>query len=114
MRKYRITGRRYNETPRYYDWDINKISPVYDMVEEKTWDIEARSLQDAKIWFYGNYPEYVQGGCVVRTDIDDKTGPEFCMFGIPSPEYGCGNYETVANRVKYVQWDLNNLIERGI
>lgn len=114
MRKYKITGYIYNETPRYYDWDINKISPVYDKVEERTWDIEAHSLQEAKIWFYRNYPEYVQGGCVIRTDIDGKTGPEFCMFAIPSNEYGYGNYETVANRVKWVQWDLNNLIERGI
>ena len=114
MRKYRITGCLYNETPRYYDWDTNKTFAVYDTVEKKEWDIQAHSLLEAKVWFCRNYPEYVQGGNIQRIKDTPSQDTEFIMFAIPSNEYGDGNYETVANRVRWAQREINIAIERGI
>lgn len=100
MKRYKVTGRIYNEEPHYYAWDTNKEFPVYEKVSEEQWYIDADSLKNAKNWFYQNHPEYVQGGSISLTNSDI---PEFVMFGVPSPEYGYGNFETVENRVNWAR-----------
>ena len=103
MRNYRVTGRIYNEEPHYYNWDSHKEFPVYDKVSEEQWVIQARSLKEAKNWFYQNHPEGVQGGSVQRILDTPSQDPEFIMFAIPSPEYGYGNFETVENRIEWAR-----------
>lgn len=100
MNKYEIVGKTYTEEPHYYDWDTSHEFPVYDQVSEEHWTIEAESLQEAVRWFKTNHPEQVQGGCVNRID---GGGTEFCMFAVPSREYGYGYFETVENRANWAR-----------
>ena len=105
MRQYKITGRIFSEEPHYYPWDRFHEFPVYDQVGEEVWAIHAGTLADAKRWFKNNHPDMVQGGSIIRIDSD---APEFCMFAVPSEEYGTGNFETQENRTA---WALRTMGE---
>lgn len=95
--KVTVIGRRFSETPTYPVWDKNREFPHYDMVEEKTWEIDAETLRDGDNWLAANHPDYYMGGSVVCENGD------FSCHAVPCSEYGKGNYETLAARAACIK-----------
>ena len=95
--KIEITGRRFSETPNYYDWDEKKRYQRYDILSTETWEIEADSLEDGIKWLAVNHPDMYMGGGV-NCDNGD-----FACIAVPCEEYGKGNYETIQARIAWVK-----------
>jgi hypothetical protein len=95
--KIKIIGRKYLEAARYLEWDTSKRFPVYDMDEERVWEIEAETLDDGELWLAENHPDYYMGANVICENGD------FACEAIPCEEYGKGNYETIAARIAFVK-----------
>lgn len=70
MKTYKITGRIYDRTPYFYDWDKDKKVPYYKEIEgsEKVWHIQANTIDEAKNWFRNNHKDYFKGSSIVCTD----------------------------------------------
>ena len=100
MKTYRITGTRYNETPKYYNWDTDKKFAYYTVDDKRDWVIDANDMNEAEKWFATNHPDYFMGGSI---NCITPNVHEFCMYAIPCREYGDGNYETINARIAFVR-----------
>lgn len=93
----KIIGRKYDEVPNYYDFDDNHYWPYYTCIDEKEWSIDCDNIDDGEEWLINNYPEYYMGANILGDNGD------FICTAVPGCEYEKGNYETIADRVYYVQ-----------
>lgn len=95
--KATVIGRRYSEIPTYPSWDADKEFPHFELLYERTWEIDVETVHDGEKWLAENHPKYYMGGSIVCENGD------FACLAVPCCEYGKGNYETVAARVACVE-----------
>lgn len=95
--KITVIGRRYSENAQFYRWDDHKDFPHFEMVKEKTWEIEGETLEDGRKWLAKHHPDMYMGGNVICENGD------FACLAVPCIEYGRGNFETIAARIACVK-----------
>lgn len=93
----KIIGRLYDEIPNYYEFDEKHEWPYYNCVETVEWHVDLLDIHDGEEWLIKNHPEYYMGANIIGDNGD------FICVAVPNSEYYKGNYETVENRVNYVQ-----------
>ena len=94
--KCKITGRQYSEEARYAEWDSEKEFPEFDKVDEKVWEIEANSLDEAQSWLAKNHPDMFMGA-----NISCENG-DFAAYAVPTNFWGKGNFETQSARIAWI------------
>ena len=79
FKTFKIIGSKYSTERKYYDWSKDKKYFYYDCIEEKELGtFKFKNLDEAKIFFIANYPEYYFGACIKQVD-----GGDFWINAVP-------------------------------
>lgn len=94
MKKFKITGTKYDTTPSYYDWDKKHKHPTYKQIDKMVLleEGEFESVGEAEKWLLANYPEWWFGCSITEVDSTSEM-PDFLVNALVE-YYECSYHTT--------------------